>query len=1779
MRNVRRLSFSVSALAILAASQPVASATCVWTGGTGLYQTAVKWSCGTQPGSGDAVVITAASSVVSVSGISASAGTINLGTGNALNVDGGGNLYVYNNAVTNNGSFNIANGSLISGSGVVTFGGTGTIALDDSGGVARLYNGGFDFGAGQTVRGAGQLGINQAILSNSGLISANLSTRSIDIDVSGGSGGVGAGNGFGTGGNAGFYNTATVQATGGGTLNIGGGLYENSASGIIQALAGSTVNLGSDARIVGGTLSSTGTGVINAQGVSQYLTAVTLAAGSNLAVVNDNLYLNTTLTNNGTVTVSNNGSLINETGTLTFGGTGTIVLDNSVGVARIYGGSIVFGANQTIHGSGQLGINQTVITNNNLFATDTAGGNIDIDVTGGSGGVGAGNGVGTNLASGLLNNGTIRASNGSTLNFGGGLYENAAGGIIQALAGSVVNLGSDARILGGTLSSTGTGVINAQGVSQYLTAVTLAAGSNLAVVNDNLYLNTTLTNNGTVTVSNNGSLINETGTLTFGGTGTIVLDNSVGVARIYGGSIVFGANQTIHGSGQLGINQTVITNNNLFATDTAGGNIDIDVTGGSGGVGAGNGVGTNLASGLLNNGTIRASNGSTLNFGGGLYENAAGGIIQALAGSTVNLGSDARILGGTLSSTGTGVINAQGVSQYLSSVTLAAGSNLAVVNDNLYLNAVLTNNGTITLSNNASIIGETAAVTINGSGTIVLDDGVGVARIYNNAFTFGAGQTIRGSGQLGLNQTVITNNALISADVNGRTISVDASGGNGGVGAGNGVGTGASAGFLNTAIMQATGGGSLSFEGGLYENAGTIRALAGSTVNLDSDSRILGGTLASVGTGVINALGVSQYLSSVTLAAGSNLAVVSDNLYLNTALTNNGTITVSNNSNVFSETAVTTIDGSGTIVLDDSVGVARLYNNSFVFGASQTVRGSGQLGLNQTLFTNNGVIAGDVAGRNISIDASGGNGGVGVNNGVGTNGNAGFFNTGTVRAANAGSVSFEGGLYENSATGGFAALTGSTVTMNNDASLYNLQTGGVLNKGRYASATTGAATTLNLRSNAADSIVTIGTAAAGTDTVVTLSGTGSVLNVLGFNSNVPTPIDASLTTVARSGRLEILNGRNFTVVAGGGAFSNAGIVQLGGGNFGAASYANSGETFGNGTVTVAISNTGLVRANGGTLATGAITGPSGTVQSDTGATLSLAAAASASTAGTLINNGNLALGTQNITVTTDYRSASFGTGNAFNGRANVSGSGLILAASATQDLSAPGLVGNVLSVGNVRVGGSTTTALTITNNGTLTTLRGAVQNGAAPGVTLTNTDFVVGANGGSAVVTIGFSGLTAGSLAGQSLNVVNNFDNVADQSLALNGNVYQIAVAGAQPAQLTLAARRVGDAAPSATLTIANTAPATGGFTEALSATASANNGFLTNGNGPVTTADLGPGGSEGIAVSHGTATAGSFAGTVAISNTSVAVPGSGLANLALASQAVTVNADVYAPAVANLATTNVNFGPVRQGTASPTVAVALTNGATGALTDTLVTSVSSTPAGFTATAPGPLAAGASGNVDFTLSTATAGIVGGNATLDFKSHDAALADLSLAPQTVSLNGTVTEAAIAQLFKNAGAGLLTGSGMTYTLNLGSFAAGAGMVSTDLGVTNAILASAFSETLGGAFGGGGGTGYSFVGAPFTGLAGGASDTGNLLSFDYTGLGAGTYTSQLTFNGFSRFPGLSDLTLGPIQVSITAQVNGGVGGVPEPAVWLEMIFGLGMVGTFARQRRNVAKPRVAW
>src|ERR1019366_4234397 len=169
---------------------------------------------------------------------------------------------------------------------------------------------------------------------------------------------------------------------------------------------------------------------------------------------------------------------------------------------------------------------------------------------------------------------------------------------------------------------------------------------------------------------------------------------------------------------------------------------------------------------------------------------------------------------------------------------------------------------------------------------------------------------------------------------------------------------------------------------------------------------------------------------------------------------------------------------------------------------------------------------------------------------------------------------------------------------------------------------------------------------------------------------------------------------------------------------------------------------------------------------------------------TLFHGGaNLALGSRNITVGTDYNNTAFGTGNAFNKHANVTGTGSILAAGTIAQV----LTGNVtngtsaaptMAFGNIHVGDTKSLSYAIANTGSGgPVLRGAIQTAAGGGnitdARLTGSGVAAGNFGplaqGSTTAAMGatFSGLTAGSLVAQSVHVANNFDNVTEQTLSI----------------------------------------------------------------------------------------------------------------------------------------------------------------------------------------------------------------------------------------------------------------------------------------------------------------------------------------------------------------------------------------------------------------------------
>ena len=626
--------------------------------------------------------------------------------------------------------------------------------------------------------------MNQTAITNNGTITAN---QSAGLTVAPSA--------------TGFTNNGTIQAAGAGALTLSGGPFTNTSGsillaagttgtdsavvtgGVVTLTGNATLNL-SNGTVHGGTLTNSSTGhIVSVAGTSTLGGTVNNVAGGQIAVNNStvlDLESTGTFTNNGTIALnSTNGNTdlaMIGGGTVTLGGSGTLTMSNNAN-NRIYGVSstaLAIGANQLVQGAGQIGIAQTAITNNGTITANQSAGMI---ISPGAGGF-----TNTNL---------VQATSGAILTLGG--VTTNTGGTIQAVGtGSNVKL-SGATVNGGTLASSGGGLV------EDISNSTLNGITNLGTIQtDNgviTSLQGTITNSGLMTLNSSGSIsdlaLTGGGTVTLSGTGTITMSNNVN-NRIYGNStaLVIGANQLIQGAGQIGVNQTVITNNGTITANQSAG---LTLTPSS-------------PTGFTNNGTIQTAGAGALTLSGGPFTNTSGSILLA-AGTT---GTDSAVVsGGGVTLTGNATLNlangtihggeiltnsttgnivaAAGTNDTLGgTVNNVAGGQIAVNNStvlNLESSGSFTNNGSISLNSSGSIsdlslIGG-GTVTLGGSGTLTMSNNVN-NRIYGGNTTslvLGAGQIVQGAGNIGVGQTTFTNNGTIIANQPaGMTIAPNATG-------------------------------------------------------------------------------------------------------------------------------------------------------------------------------------------------------------------------------------------------------------------------------------------------------------------------------------------------------------------------------------------------------------------------------------------------------------------------------------------------------------------------------------------------------------------------------------------------------------------------------------------------------------------------------------------------------------------------------------------------------------------------------------------------------------------------------------------------------------------------------------------------------------------------------------------------------------------------------------------------------------------------------------------
>ncbi|MGD0567226.1 MAG: hypothetical protein ABSA78_02380, partial [Candidatus Sulfotelmatobacter sp.] len=1043
-----------------------------WQGGaSGNWSLGTNWNNGAI-GSGYNIVISSATAAT-VDDQSYTIGTLTLGgTGDSVALNNNIQTTVTGNisnagTITFNATGNTT-GLLIDNS--LTLSGNGTIDLTSTNGSYTGYLYGTSAAVLTTssnIVGAGTVGNGELNFVNSGTINANISGQNLLVNP----------DPCATCTNS---NTGTLEATGGGTLVLSDGTWTQTGAGKITAAAGSTVNLEDNVSITGGTLSTTGSGVINGvSGYNIFLTNVTNTG--NFTLQNNNATeISGTLTNNGTITLdaAGNTTELYLTGNTTLSGTGTVVLTSSNNQWTAYfngvSGSVL--TNQTtITGWGTIGNSTLEIANasNGIINSNISGGNILVNPI-------------TTLTS--TNAGIMEATNGGALTLSGAPFTNT--GTIEAVGtNSSVVLTGNVSITGGTLESTGGGVVyNAASNNVFLTGLTLA-GTYDVQNNAATEINGTITNNGVINLQSSGNLTElyvtsaGTGTATLAGSGSIVLGTGANNAFNGAGGTSLIIDQNVSGVGNIGEATLTLTNNSTI-------DANISPT-----------VSTQpliiqpSAGGMANNGILEATNGGTLTLTGAQFTNATNGKIEAVGTdgssnpSTVVLTGGVAVTGGTLTTSGGGIIEVA-ASNIANLSNLTNSGTLEVLNNGqIDSTGTITNNGTITLeaSGNQTYLYAVNPTILTGTGTLVMGS---VNSLYTANVDVPGGltndETITGAGEI--DSGVFTNNGTVNANVSGQTLLL----------------TGLTT-PVNTKTLEATGGGTLDFSGSSWNDAGgTITAQANSSVELTGGVTITGGTLSTAGTGsqiYVNASNIAN-LTGLTITGTMN---VQNNGQIDATgtITNNGTITLqaSGNQTYFYAPAATTLTGTGTLVMSST-------NNDYTGNVDaaggltndETITGAGTI--DSGTFVNNGTINANVNSQTLLLQSF-----------------SAASNTKTMEASNGGTMLFDGSSWTNT-NGTIEAETGSSV---------NLEGGVTITGGTLTTSGTGAINVLASNDVFLVGLTNSGTLNVGNNSQLDFTGTmtnNGTVNITSTGNNTYLIINGSVT-LNGSGTID-LNGNAST---------------------------------------------------------------------------------------------------------------------------------------------------------------------------------------------------------------------------------------------------------------------------------------------------------------------------------------------------------------------------------------------------------------------------------------------------------------------------------------------------------------------------------------------------------------------------------------------------------------------------------------------------------------------------
>ena len=1626
----------------------------------------------------------------------------------------GGNTF---DAIIQSGAAQLRSGVTF---GNATVGGTGDW---------QLYSGSASLTGALSVSGSGLVDLqNTATLHTAGAVTlASGGTSRLKIDAYGGGGGsqvsiggnltnLSSGQDFDGGvsiGNPGMTVADALSVAG--TYTSTGGITDLTGGSVTGATARMTVGGAAPATLTGqydlvgnagGAELQWGSGGITQIGDGGANSGALLLHGANALVAigasNSNNALTglTTIASNGLLDLRD-GSTVQVAGTLTVqgGNNGRLKVDGYGGCCSYGGSQMTIGGNLINQSTGQgndggvsLGVSQ--MTHGDLLSvagTFTNTGGIT-NITGGS-------------ATGATARMTVGGAAPATLTGQYDLVGNAGGAELQWGSGGITQIG-DGGANGGSL------YIN--GANAY--AEVSATNSNSAL--DGL---TTLASNGQLDLRN-GALVTTSGPLTVvggGNAGGLKVDYNGGAG---GSQVTIGGNLTNTSNGYFGNGGVDVGNGGMTSADL------LSVAGtftNTGGV-------TNLTGGSVAGATARMTIGgaapATLTGSYGLVGNVGGAELQWGSGGITQIGD-----GGANS----GNLYINGANAY---------AEVGATNSNSALTGLtsIASNGQLDLRDGA-VVSTSGPLTVGGGG-----NGGGLKVDYyggagGSQVTIGGPLTNASSGYFGNGGVDVGNGGMTSADQLTVTGAFDNTASGTVIVQGN-----AAAGVIGTLQIEgaANTAGSVSIG-----NAGVVHVANGNAYTQSAGSTVVVGTLSAAnvlndggslqGTGSI----VGNLTNAATLIGG--VGAQPGTLTITGALTNTATGVVTTYAGA-SPAGNTLIAVGGPVQLQGGTLQANAINGlTFAPGKTYTVM-TYQPGAMSGLFQ-----AVQSGGATPSTHPTYLNLGNGTTLDVNYNEYSGNIQLATVATPSTTVENWTGGAGTWSGAAGWSSgagplsysdvtlggPTGSTVVLNQDGTINSLvvQQGNALNYQSSAPAALTVGTNVTVNSAAALTLSTAGDRLTTGGTLVNsgtlAAATGTVIDVVNFAQ--------AGNALTNSGTLS-LGGE----IQGNGALANqpGAALDLQGGTVATSAVDNAGTLNGYGSVVPTVENSGTLLASGGTLSLAGGFRGGGTMQTDATGTLSLGAN---STAGTLVNDGALALNGHTITVTGSYQNAAAGVGNAYDNHAGISGTGEILAAGATpqsaQTLAvnggAPSAGNAVIDFGNLRVGTSAAASYAIGNaNSAGPALLGAIQtavNGgnitdgrlSGSGVTAQNWG-PVSAGGASAPYTVTFTASSAGALTGQAVHVVNNFDNTNTQTLSIQGAAYQAASGqlnntSAHPDTYDFGTIQVGQTVTSSALSISNVASGPSGYVEDLNASfgaAGANGGSgaaSISGNGSISALAAGATNDSAMSISVTGTRAGTIqsgigvnfytAGTVGGHSDGLGTALVGTANVPV-DGAIAANVNVVNAADPVVNNAPIQLGNVRQNSTSPTGYVSVTNQASAAPQAALDASISggsgvTATGSFTGLDPGQTSDTA---LQVGIDTATAGHVSGLATLGLISDASNIGGcgthctMSLPQQYVAVSGNV--------YRLANPVVTTGT-VTLAARVGDRAP-----SAPISVTN-VSPDAYTEGLAASLGTAP-QGWTEGGA-ISNLAAGATDAHSLqvgLSTAAAGVFNGTQTVNFLSNG---------------------------------------------------------------